>query len=91
MWKINSLDQSEAQIQKHLKIDVVHLPNLGQPRISFDLKAKGYMNHLDININKIGRSWCQTIGNSGQKTQISHPFQEIFIAKLKLIRRSKSY
>ena len=43
------------------------------------------------NINQIQSGWRQTTCIWGQKTQILHPFQEIFIAKLKLIRRSKSY
>ena len=35
------------------------------------------------NINQIGRPWCQTIGNWGRETRISHSFKHILIKRTK--------
>ena len=34
------------------------------------------MNHLDIKVIKIRRSWCQSIGNSGQKLKFHIYFKK---------------
>ena len=60
-----------------LKIDA----HSRDPLISFDLQVNLFMNHLCLNINQIGRAWCQTIGNWGQETQISHYFKETLSEK----------
>ena len=36
-----------------------------------------------FNFNQIGRSWCQSIGNWGQETRISHPFKSISYQNVK--------
>ena len=55
------------------------------PLILFDLQVNLFMKHLCLNINQIGRAWCQTIGYWGQEMRILHLFQEILSEKSKVL------
>ena len=58
----------------HYKVTFESQSHPREPLMCFDLEVSKPHELSDFNIDQIGCAWCQTIGNWGRETRISHPF-----------------
>ena len=63
----------------HYKVTSENQSHPREPLMCFDLEVSKPHELSDFNIDLIECAWCQSIGNWGQKTQISRLFYEIVI------------